>query len=148
MNYAVILSDGTSIVVTQEQGEKLKQLKLDESPTLPVDVNGNVYELSRIKMVRKANETISDQHPDYSNRCVGKKSIQAEIMFEIYRDNPKTWREKVGDKRLREDIRKRLWTESDDWCDSVAGTCVCKLHKVKAHPLETMRFWNELGKET
>lgn len=59
-------------------------------------------------------------------RCRGVRSIQLEISMRIKRENSKAWAKPMRDKEVRNFYRHEILEENDgEWCDFIAGTCVC-----------------------
>lgn len=130
MSYEITVIGGEILTVTDEQGEKLKELRLGNIPqTRPVDIDGVVLELSRIKMIKKVYdrkpEPVATLQP--GKRCRGQKSIHFQIMKIIKAKYPTEWPKYFRDKEYKEKLR--LWLHEkhgDDWCDTKASTCVCE----------------------
>lgn len=72
--------------------------------------------------------------------CKAKRSIHLEVAKRIKRDNPTNWMFPMHDKDARNFYRLEILEENDgEWCDFIAGTCVCHDEKV-----QTGTKWNEV----
>lgn len=129
MSYDITVVGGEIFRVTEEQGDKLKLLKLNGKPSDNVELGNDVMELGRIKHIRKVSEP---QVPDTrtklldDKRCRGERSIQREISKLIVKKYPTEWPTYIRDKAYKEKLRTWLHENREgEWCDYVAGTCVC-----------------------
>ena len=130
MSYDITVIGGEIIRVTDEQGEKLKYLKLNGKPSDNIELGDDLIELGRIKQIKKVADPQPIKmvlpSPQDSTRCRGKRSIQFEIMKLIKKKYPTEWPKYFRDKAYKEKLRLWLREKSEgEWCDAKAGTCVC-----------------------
>lgn len=127
MSYRIILSDGTTLDVSDERGEKLKELKLNGRSSQTVEVNDNVFELNRIKSIKHIYEQpISEAFRIDMTRCRGQRSIQFYMMKVIRKQHGKDWSRYFRDFLYREKLRKQIHEQKQgDWCDVSENTCAC-----------------------
>jgi hypothetical protein len=129
MSYDITIVGGQIIRVSDEQGEALKELKRTGKPTETIELDDDMMELGRVKLIQKVFERKVPLHnlpaPEKA-RCRGKRSIQLEIMKIIKQKYPTEWPKYIRDKAYKEKLR--VWLRENrkgEWCDYIAGTCVC-----------------------
>lgn len=131
MMFDLTIRDGSHYTIDEATANALKDMRNDpKNATQTFEVNDDQYLIRDIKYIKKSNRagvpTPSNRQLGAGNRCRGKKSIQLEIMKLIRKKYPKDWPKYFRDREYKEKLR--LWLhekQGDDWCDSVAGTCVC-----------------------
>lgn len=129
--YTVHFSDKTSMIISQEDGEWLKdQLLLPKSPER-VDLNGILYKTSTISKLEPEKRWQSDiptmtheQFKQLSGGCRGTNSI-AKAIIRVAVQNKVI--PKLKDPAWRQEIRDALWAEYPDkkWCDPDKKSCGC-----------------------
>ena len=135
MKYKATFWDRDFKILSQDQGEKLMDFIKEAKPTEPIFLEGEMYIRSQIVNIKRAipgedydveSPTIMDPTRRIeSKRCQGKGSVQFAI-HEIIRNKYQTnWRTKIGDKKLRQELREALLATGKPYCDYKAGTCVC-----------------------
>ena len=129
----MILKDRSEIVVTDDQGEKIQESIIKEAEF--IRLNGEMYSRKTIDKVVKGGKLPTLEHfvdpwADESRMIGGKKcnstrSIQSEINNIIKSEAGREWAKAIRDKDERNRIRETLREKDTEWCDYIAGTCVC-----------------------
>lgn len=129
--FTVHFSDKTSITLSQEDGEWLKdQLLLPRSPER-VDLNGVLYKTSTISKIEPEKRWASDiptmkieQWKQLTGGCRGKNSIARSIIKVAVQNRVIP---KLKDPEWRKEMRAALWKEYPDtkWCDPEKNSCGC-----------------------
>lgn len=121
--YRLVFSDRNVILVTDEQGDKIKQAQKNTNPPVYVDINKGQYRLDKIARI----EHVITEPPTKqitSGRKVHDKPIHGKIFslyqVELKKEQPRPWEE------FRAKAYDYLYTQDPDWCDDRKGTCVCK----------------------
>ena len=128
MSYNVTFRDKTSIIISNERGDKLKEILAANKPQM-LDLEGNMYRSSEIVSVKQAIESnatlITDPFRQIEeSKCKAQYSIQKEINHIALAE--KNWAKLIQDTKWREQVRAQLWEQSDQWCDYKKGACACE----------------------
>lgn len=134
MSYRLVIRGGNDLTVSDERGQKLKELKLSVNPPKDIELNDDMYQLSQITSiihipgqdhVPLAERQQTNLLPG-KKRCRGEFSIQKEINDMIKSDLPATWGKDIGDKTLREKYYRQLTAlKGVLWCDYKKQECHC-----------------------
>jgi hypothetical protein len=129
--YNIFFKDNTSIQVDEQQGEIVKKAWGDGKKQIPFEFSGDMYLIGDIKRITRGykdtvkNTVVTDAPRLEGRSCFGRKSIQLEISKRIKLEAGRDWLEPMRDKDIRNTVRLEILDDGEEWCDEVAGTCVC-----------------------
>lgn len=143
MSYQITFKDRSSITVSNERGEKIKELRFDGKKDTPIDIDGNLYLVGSISKVEQVADPVianpwanEKQLPLTTKPCRAQYSIQQTInrlavKFGGHQSeyNPEgvKWSKLISDSDWRDMMRQVLLKKAPDakWCDYKAGKCAC-----------------------
>ncbi len=129
MSYSIKLRDNSVYTLEDIDGESLKNALITSNKPFMVELNNDTVLSSQIISIKKnavSEPEINtyDQLP-IGKKCRGQYSIQNEINNIARAENDK-WQELIINKNWRDEVRLKLWSLNDEWCDYGKGTCFCE----------------------
>ena len=120
------MTDRSVIIVTTEQGDKVKEMQMQQKPPVYFDIDNNQYKLAGVSKVEYLPEEPMEKLLPEPPRCHGQKSIHL-VIYEAYKK-----RLREGKHLKWEEFRKKTYNyiyeqkPNEVWCDNRKGTCVCE----------------------
>lgn len=127
--YKLVFSDRTVLMVSTQQGDKLKEAQMQTNPPVYVDINNGQYKLDKINKI----EYIADDPPPVKQITQGRVTHEKSVHEAIYKLYKKELQKPPSERRewsvFRDKAYDWLYSQSEDWCDYKKGTCVCEKQK-------------------
>lgn len=123
--YKIQFSDRSVLIVSTEQGDKIKTAQMQKNPPTYVEIDKGQYKLDKVSKIEYLPEDPQPKQMLVSGvRRAHEKSIHGHIfqLFqkELQRPEPRKWEE------FRAAAYDYLYSQDSEWCDDRKGTCACK----------------------
>lgn len=126
--YKITFSDRSVLLVTTEQGDKIKEAQLQSNPPVYVDINNGQYKLDKINKLEYTADEPKPVKLIHTGPVTHEKSIHEAIYILYKKELQKPQQQRRRWSEFYPKAYEYLYSQSSRWCDYKRGTCVCE-HK-------------------